>query len=165
MVHPQRAADTKQQPMKNIVGLSILAVTCLHSGCCHNRNGISGTADYVLPPNWKPSVGVTQDYFVEQLEGFKHDQMMLTVLTTQEAILSDARLFQVYVGLWECLDGDGRTRLFEEQRDWLEQRPNMAHARNEYPEGSIAPMTFNIAYTEITRERRLELEERLERLR
>jgi len=151
--------------MKDSISIAVLAMTCLLSGCCHNDERIPNAVNYVLPPAWKPNLGVTQDYFAEELEGFNHDQTTLTILTTQEAILSDARLFQVYVGLWECLDGDGRTRLFEEQRDWLEQRPNMAHARNEYPEGSISPMTFNIAYTEITRERRLELEERLESLR
>ena len=102
---------------------------------------------------------------MEQLEGFNHDQMTLTILTTQEAILSDARLFQVYVRLWERLDVDGRNRLLEEQQQWLEQRPQMARARNEYPEGSISPMSLNVAYTEITRERQAELEERLELLR
>jgi hypothetical protein len=115
MVQPQRVADTKQQPMENIIGLSILAVTCLLSGCRQNRNGVPGAIDFVLPPNWKPSSGVTQEYFSERLEGL-NDPLTLTVLTTQGAILSDAGLFQLYVRLWVRLDADGRTRLVRGNR-------------------------------------------------
>jgi uncharacterized protein YecT (DUF1311 family) len=143
--------------------LAALAVIA-SSGCHTPGAGTVGRPGSIAPLSWQPAMERTDGYFAEALEHFDADQMELNVLTTQQAIALDGRLFLAYVRLWERLDEAGRSQLLREQKQWLKRRPSMARARNEYPEGSISPMTYNIAYSGVTREGVADLECRLQSL-
>jgi uncharacterized protein YecT (DUF1311 family) len=135
------------------------------TGCRAPDVGAGAQGGAVVPQGWEPGMQSTKDYFAEKLQHFDASQMELNILSSQQAIAADGRLFITYVRLWECLNPKARDQLFQEQEDWLKRRPGLARDRNEYPEGSISPMTLAIAYTEVTLERLNILEHRLESLR
>jgi uncharacterized protein YecT (DUF1311 family) len=88
-------------------------------------------------------------------------QQALNRASQNLADLVDARLFITYVLLLQKLDKKGRQVLFSEQKAWLAQRAASARAAVVSKGGSLAPLEYASALSDITKKRLAELEARL----
>ena len=130
--------------------LMMLATT--QTGCVSGRVQSSAELQKVIPQSWKPE-WTDQAFLDEILPDLQADQAQLTVRSAIQARAADAQLFWAYIRLWEVLDQGDRIQLYHEQNRWLKARPAEAHRRNEYTDGSISAMSYNLTCTEVTLER------------
>ncbi len=88
-------------------------------------------------------------------------QQALNKANQNIADLVDAQLFITYTLLLQQLDEKGRNALYTEQQDWLVQRQAAAHAHVVSKGGSLGPLEYATALSDLTRKRLKELETRL----
>jgi uncharacterized protein YecT (DUF1311 family) len=120
------------------------------------------TPRILLPMEWKPSLEQVQEEMEEGITAQPHQsQQALNRASQNLADLVDARLFITYVLLQQKLDEKGRKALFAEQKAWLTQRAASARAAIVSKGGSLAPLEYASAFSDITRKRLAELEARL----
>lgn len=74
--------------------------------------------------------------------------------------MTDAQLFIAYVRLYERLSTKERTKLLQEQKEWLAKRPSVAKKGVESEGGSLAPLEANNAEVTYTEKRLQELRAR-----
>ena len=116
----------------------------------------------LIPDHWRPSLVQVQDNLQEAHERNPNkSQQALNRASQDLADLLDARLFIAYVGLMESLDQAARSELFNEQKNWLAKRIDIAQAAITSKGGSLGPLEYSGAYRKITAERLAQLEERL----
>jgi uncharacterized protein YecT (DUF1311 family) len=120
------------------------------------------TPTILVPTEWTPSLEQVQEAVEEGIPAQPHQsQQALNKASQHLADLVDARLFITYVLLLQKLDEKGRQALFSEQKAWLTQRAASARAAVASTGGSLAPLEYASAFSDITKKRLAELEARL----
>ena len=120
------------------------------------------TPTILVPTEWTPSLEQVQEAVEEGIAAQPHQsQQGLNRASQNLADLVDARLFITYVLLLQKLDEKGRKTLFAEQKAWLTQRAASARAAVVSKGGSLAPLEYASAFSDITKKRLAELEARL----
>jgi uncharacterized protein YecT (DUF1311 family) len=120
------------------------------------------TPTILVPAEWRPSLEQVQEDVERGIAAQPHQsQQALNRASQHLADLVDARLFITYVLLLQELDEKGRQALFAEQKAWLAQRAASARAAIVSKGGSLAPLEYASALSDITRKRLAELEARL----
>lgn len=120
------------------------------------------TPTTLVPAEWTPSLEQIQENVEESLaDQPQQSQQALNQASQNLADLADARLFITYVLLLQKLDERGRTALFAEQKAWLTQRETSARAAVVSPGGSLEPLEYASAFSDLTKKRLAELEARL----
>lgn len=114
----------------------------------------------VAPKGWDPFLDQASNALLAILRD-EHVQQRMNRLSADIASLSDARLFVVYVRLYETLPPDQQEALVAEQAEWIERRKQVAGAAVESEGGSLAPYEFNDAFQKLSKDRLRELEARL----
>jgi uncharacterized protein YecT (DUF1311 family) len=116
----------------------------------------------VIPAGWNPSLEQVQEELQEASQRNPNkSQQALNRASQAMADLLDARLFIAYVRLFDSLDQDSRSRLFDEQKDWLAKRAETGRESVTSKGGSLAPLEYAEAYRKITETRLADLERRL----
>jgi len=119
------------------------------------------TATLVLPDEWAPYLDQAVHYLEGQLEAWQHGQQGANRISADLGFIHDAKLFQIYVRLYERLAPNRRDEFRKEQEDWLGERQTRAETFVESHGGSLAPLEFNNEFIEVTAARIKELEGRL----
>jgi len=116
----------------------------------------------LVPTAWTPSLEQVQEGVEEGIAAQpQQSQQALNRASQHLADLADARLFITYILLLQKLDEQGRQALFTEQKAWLVQRAASARAAVVSKGGSLAPLEYASAFSDITKKRLAELEARL----
>ena len=118
----------------------------------------------LVPMEWTPSLKQAQAYVEETSEAQKNkSQFALRRASQTVADLADAQLFITYVLLMQRLNENDRSQLFNEQKGWLVQRPELARIAISSKGGSLEALEYASAFSSITAKRQAELESRLSR--
>jgi uncharacterized protein YecT (DUF1311 family) len=75
--------------------------------------------------------------------------------------VADAQLFITYILLMQSLNGKEQKMLFDEQKNWLAKRDELARSEVVSKGGSLAPLEYASAFRQVTEKRLTELEQRL----
>ncbi len=114
----------------------------------------------IIPEDWLPVLSPSIDNALENLKD-ANSQSEMNSLSRHIADMTDAQLFIAYVRLYERLSPKERTKLEEEQAQWLKKRPKVAKAGIESEGGSLAPLEANNTELTYTEKRLTELRARL----
>jgi uncharacterized protein YecT (DUF1311 family) len=114
----------------------------------------------ILPREWRPDVTAASEWLEKDLTEMQAQQGM-NQLSRSLADLRDAKLFAIYVRLFERLSGPERRLLLREQEAWLVARRKAAENAVESEGGSLAPYEANSAEIKFTERRIAELAKRL----
>jgi len=160
--------QTKEQSVSS--GLSIrlgivigvlLLVSCASQPEAEQESSES-TPSILAPMEWKPSLEQVQEDMEERIAAQQHQSQQALNRASQDlADLVDARLFITYVLLLQQLDAKGKKALLTEQQAWLAQREASARASVVSKGGSLAPLEYATAFSDLTKKRLAELEARL----
>lgn len=115
----------------------------------------------IIPENWQPYISQAFKYLEAELDNAMAQQHMNRISADMGFIL-DAELFVLYVRLFERTAPDSQEALKKEQSKWLLKRSEHAEKSVESHGGSLAPLEYNLAYIDKTKERIAELQSRLE---
>jgi uncharacterized protein YecT (DUF1311 family) len=106
-------------------------------------------------------LGQVQTTLQEELETKAPKSQQYLNRTSQNlSDLADAQLFITYTLLMQNLDGKERKALFDEQKDWLAKRDELAQSAVVSKGGSLAPLEYASALRQVTEKRLAELEGR-----
>jgi uncharacterized protein YecT (DUF1311 family) len=121
-------------------------------------------ANPILPSDWSPYIDQAIDFIDIELEAWKGGQQGANRMSADLGSIQDAKLFELYVRLYERLPHQQRDTLRAEQKAWLVQRTKRAEDAVESHGGTLAPLEYNLEFIEATKERITELESRLRTL-
>ena len=121
-----------------------------------------GFAREPLPKEWSPSLESAREWLEAELENAP--QMGMNRITGALGALADAELAIVYLRLYANLSPAEQTKLQAEQQRWLKLRDKAAEDAVDSHGGSLAPTEANLGFTEFTRKRIAELQNRLKRV-
>lgn len=142
--------------------LGILLLTSCASKPEAQQERTESTPTILAPTEWTPSLEQVQEEVEENLAAQPNQsQQALNKAAQNLADLTDARLFITYVLLLQKLDEQGRAELFNEQKAWLTRREASARASVVSKGGSLAPLEYASAFSDMTKKRLAELELRL----
>ncbi|WP_316158481.1 MULTISPECIES: lysozyme inhibitor LprI family protein [unclassified Bradyrhizobium] len=119
------------------------------------------TATLILPSEWEPFLDQPMWYLKTELDAWQGGQQGANRNSADLGFVQDAKLFQIYVRLYERLAPDKHEDFRKEQENWLGKRRTMAEAAVKSHGGSLAPLEFNLEFIEVTAARIKELEQRL----
>jgi uncharacterized protein YecT (DUF1311 family) len=136
-------------------------IFALVSACDSPRGDSVESPWQLVPDGWKPSLGQVQTTLQDELETKAPKSQQYLNRTSQNlSDLADAQLFITYTLLMQNLDGKERKALFDEQKDWLAKRDELAQSAVVSKGGSLAPLEYASALRQVTEKRLAELEER-----
>jgi uncharacterized protein YecT (DUF1311 family) len=136
-------------------------IFALVSACDSPRGDSVESPSQLVPDGWKPSLGQVQTTLQDELETKAPKSQQYLNRTSQNlSDLADAQLFITYTLLMQNLDGKERKALFDEQKDWLAKRDELAQSAVVSKGGSLAPLEYASALRQVTEKRLAELEER-----
>ncbi len=116
----------------------------------------------LVPGAWAPSLEQAQTYLEDEAEAKERKSQQFLNRTSQSmADLRDAQLFITYVLLMQTLNEKEGTDLFNEQKQWLDKREELASAAVVSKGGTLEPLEYSGAFRKITEERLAEFEKRL----
>ena len=142
--------------------LLICFVFALVSACDSPRRDSAESPPQLVPSDWKPSLEQVQTSIQDELETKAQKSQQYLNRTSQNlSDLTDARLFITYILLMQNLDGKEQKTLFDEQKNWLAKRDELARSEVVSKGGSLAPLEYASAFRQVTEKRRAELEQRL----
>lgn len=147
-------------------GLAILLTVLVATALAHAQEGSAKAAGATLPKNWNVLLDPNDlDSLLkpglEDASGNIPQQTLNQYLATMASVW-DARLLIVYVSLWDRLGAVEKTRLRQEQTDWVTKREKQAQAAGEGEEGgSLAPAMYSDMFIKLTQERITKLQARL----
>jgi len=118
------------------------------------------TKPKIIPADWLPALSPSIKSALEQLKE-ANSQSEMNSLSRQVADMTDAQLFIAYVRLYESLSATERTKLMQEQSEWLKKRTKAAKDGVESEGGSLAPLEASNAEVTYTEKRLAELRARL----
>lgn len=121
----------------------------------------SADALQILPLDWDPYLEQAAEYIEGDLEAWEGGQQGANRNSADIGSILDGKLFQVYVRLYQCLPLEKRISFRDEQSEWMQKRYKDSSDAVESHGGSLAPLEFNLAFIEFTKERIKELESRL----
>ncbi len=117
----------------------------------------------IIPESWNPALDQVAQAIEESSKGDrKASQQVLNRMSQNLADIRDAQLFIVYIRLFQVLDNQEQTNLFDEQRRWLNQRGEKARASVVSKGGTLASLEYSDVFRQFTEERLAELKARLQ---
>src|SRR5262249_23628868 len=135
-----------------VIGV-LLLVSCAPEPEAQQKR-MERTPTILVPTEWRPSLEQVQEDVEESIAAQpQQSQRVLNRASQNLADLVDARLFITYVLLQQKLDEKGRKALFMEQKAWLTQRTASARAAVVSKGGSLAPLEYASAFSDITKKR------------
>ena len=141
-------------------------VFALVSACSSPGRDSPESLSQLVPSGWKPSLEEVQTSVQDELEARAQKSQQYLNRTSQNlSDLTDARLFITYILLMQSLDGKQQRTLFDEQKNWLAKRDELAQSAVVSQEGSLAPIEYASAFRQVTEKRLTELEQRLAQMR
>jgi uncharacterized protein YecT (DUF1311 family) len=154
---------------KGLSLLSSLLLVCLVfafvSACVSPQPDSIESSSQLVPSEWKPSLEQVQTSIQDELETKAQKSQHYLNRTSQNlSDLADARLFITYTLLMQNLDGKEQRNLFDEQKNWLAKRNELAQSAVVSKGGSLAPLEYASASRQATEKRLAELEERLDEI-
>ena len=142
--------------------LLICFVSALLSACSSSGRDPAESPSRLVPSEWKPSLEQVQTSIQDELETKAQKSQQYLNLTGQNlSDLKDAQLFITYTLLVQSLDAKEQRALFDEQKNWLAKRDELAQSAVVSKGGSLAPLEYASAFREVTEKRLAELEQRL----
>jgi uncharacterized protein YecT (DUF1311 family) len=146
--------------------LSSLSLICfvfaLVSACDSSRRDSAESPPQLVPSDWKPSLEQVQTSIQDESEAKAQKSQQYLNRTSQNlADLTDAQLFITYILVMQNLDGKEQKTLFDEQKNWLAKRDELAQSAVVSKGGSLAPLEYASAFRQVTEKRLAELEQRL----
>ena len=146
---------------KRLSQLLICFVFALLSACYSSGRDSTESPSQLVPSGWRPSLEQVQASIQHELETKVQKSQQYLNLTSQNlSDLADARLFITYTLLMQNLDGKEQRNLFDEQKNWLVKRHELAQSAVVSKGGSLAPLEYANAYRQATEKRLAELEQR-----
>lgn len=132
---------------KRIMRCLLLLLPVLLLGC--DNDPVPAPKDPLA--NWKPSLDgpiAEMETLLQTLNQQKH----INRVSSNLAVLYDAKLYQVYLVKRAAVSGDLRQEFEKEQRQWLNKRNRVAaEASDQFRSGSIATFIGNQAFIDETR--------------
>jgi uncharacterized protein YecT (DUF1311 family) len=155
---------------KGLALLSSLLLICLVfalvSACVSPQRDSVESSSRIVPSEWKPSLEQVQASIQNEFEAKAQKSQQYLNLTSQNlSDLADARLFITYTLLMQNLDGKEQRNLFDEQKNWLAKRNELAQSAVVSKGGSLSPLEYASGFRQATEKRLAELEERLAQVR
>ena len=142
--------------------LLIFFVFALASACVSPQRDPVESPSQVVPDGWKPSLEQAQTTIQDELEAKAQKSQQYLNRTSQNlSDLTDAQLFITYILVMQNLDGKEQKTLFDEQKNWLAKRDELAQSAVVSKGGSLAPLEYASAFRQVTEKRLAELEQRL----
>jgi uncharacterized protein YecT (DUF1311 family) len=142
--------------------LLIFFVFALASACVPPQRDAVESPSQLVPDGWKPSLEQVQTTIQDELDTKAQKSQQYLNRTSQNlADLTDAQLFITYTLLVQNLDGKEQKTLFDEQKNWLAKRDELAQSAVVSKGGSLAPLEYAGAFRQLTEKRLTELEQRL----
>jgi len=142
--------------------LLIFFVFALVSACVSPQRDPAESPPQLVPSDWKPSLEQVQTSIQDELETKAQKSQQYLNRTSQNlSDLTDARLFITYILLMQNLDGKEQKTLFDEQKNWLAKRDELARSEVVSKGGSLAPLEYASVFRQVTEKRLAELEQRL----
>lgn len=140
----------------------ICLVFALVSACSSSVRDSSESPPQLVPSEWKPSLEQVQTSIQDELETKAQKSQQYLNRTSQNlSDLADAQLFITYILLMQSLNGKEQKTLFDEQKNWLAKRDELARSEVVSKGGSLAPLEYASAFRQVTEKRLAELEQRL----
>jgi uncharacterized protein YecT (DUF1311 family) len=118
----------------------------------------------IVPPDWQPSLSEVVANCKAELEpknGHAPSQRELNDMSSRLAEIYDAELFVTYIRLLDTLDSKQRQKLFHEQKQWLHDRATKAAGQMQSKGGSLEPLEYSSAFSDLTEKRIAELRSRM----
>jgi uncharacterized protein YecT (DUF1311 family) len=142
--------------------LLMFFVFALAGACTSPQRDPVESPSQLVPSGWKPSLEQVQTSVQDELDTKEQKSQQYLNRTSQNlADLADARLFITYTLLMQNLDGKEQKTLFDEQKNWLAKRDELAQSAVVSKGGSLAPLEYAGAFRQVTEKRLAELEQRL----
>jgi uncharacterized protein YecT (DUF1311 family) len=139
----------------------ICLLFALLSACASPRRDSTESSSQLVPSGWKPSVEQVQTTIQDEFETkAQKSQQYLNRASQNLSDLADAQLFIIYTLLMQNLDGKEQRNLFDEQKNWLAKRDELAQSAVVSKGGSLAPLEYASAFRQMTEKRVAELEQR-----
>jgi uncharacterized protein YecT (DUF1311 family) len=140
----------------------ICLVFALVSACSSPGRDSAESLSQLVPNGWKPSLEQVQTSIQDELETRAQKSQQYLNRTSQNlSDLADARLFITYTVLMQNLDSKEQGNLFDEQKNWLAKRDELARSAVVSKGGSLAPLEYASVFRQVTEKRLAELEQRL----
>jgi len=133
----------------------------LYAGSEPEPGETSADASLILPLDWDPYLEQAAEYIEGDLEAWEGGQQGANRNSADIGSILDGKLFQVYVRVYQGLPPEERMSFRDEQSGWMQKRYKGSSDAVESHGGSLAPLEFNLAFIEFTKERIKELESRL----
>lgn len=123
--------------------LLICFVFALVSACASPGRDSAESLSQLVPSGWKPSLEEVQTSIQDELETRAQKSQQYLNRTSQNlSDLTDARLFITYILLMQSLDGKEQKTLFDEQKNWLAKRDELARPAVVSKGGSLARIEY-----------------------
>jgi uncharacterized protein YecT (DUF1311 family) len=136
-------------------------VFALLTACYSTGRDTAESPSQLVPSGWQPSLEQVQTSIQDELETKAQKSQQYLNRTSQNlSDLADARLFITYTLLMQNLDGKEQRNLFDEQKNWLAKRDELAQSAVVSKGGSLAPLEYASAFRQATEKRLAELEQR-----
>jgi uncharacterized protein YecT (DUF1311 family) len=146
--------------------LLICFVFTLVSACSSSGRDSAESSSQLVPSEWKPSLEQVQTSIQDELDTKAQKSQQYLNRTSQNlSDLTDAQLFINYTLLMQNLDGKEQRHLFDEQKNWLAKRDELAQSAVVSKGGSLAPLEYASAFRQVTEKRLAELEQRSAQMR
>lgn len=140
----------------------ICLVFALVSACSSSVRDSTESPPQLVPSEWKPSLEQVQTSIQDELETKAQKSQQYLNRTSQNlSDLADTQLFITYILLMQSLNGKEQKTLFDEQKNWLAKRDELARSEVVSKGGSLAPLEYASAFRQVTEKRLTELEQRL----
>jgi uncharacterized protein YecT (DUF1311 family) len=140
----------------------IYFIFALVSACSSPSGDSAESPSKLVPSEWQPSLEQAQTFVQDELEAKPQKNQQYLNRTSQNlSDLTDAQLFITYILLMQHLDAKEQHSLFDEQKDWLAKRDEVARSAVVSKGGSLAPLEYASAFRQVSEKRLAELKHRL----
>lgn len=117
----------------------------------------------IIQEDWAPYLDSAADYLYATLDKGHVTQSRMNRVFGNVAEIADAQLFIVYTRLFQTLSPADQVDLYRDQQAWRTRRIAYAESQVESHGGSLAPLEYSGAFTEITKQRIEELSKRIQK--
>ena len=146
--------------------LLIFFMFALVSACVSPPRDSAESPSQLVPSGWTPSLEQVQTSIQDELDTKAQKSQQYLNRTSQNlSDLTAAQLFITYTLLMQNLDGKEQRNLFDEQKNWLAKRDELAQSAVVSKGGSLAPLEYASAFRQVTEKRLAELEQRSAQMR
>ena len=137
---------------KRLSRLLMCFVFALLTACYSTGRDTAESPSQLVPSGWQPSLERFELSIQDELETKAQKSQQYLNRTSQNlSDLADARLFITYTLLMQNLDGKEQRNLFDEQKNWLAKRDELAQSAVVSKGGSLAPLEYASAFRQATK--------------